>query len=51
MVEKTNAPRGRPITNKIDPIPASAEKIAKAIFKAADKKIVKTQKAPKRKPN
>jgi hypothetical protein len=47
MVDKPNAPRGRPITNKIDPIPASAEKIAKAIFRAADKKLAKAK--PKRK--
>lgn len=47
MADKQNAPRGRPITNKIDPIPASAERIAKAIFRAADKKLVKVK--PKRK--
>ena len=50
MVEKTNVPRGRPITNKIDPIPASAEKIAQAIFRAADNKAVQSKK-PKKKPN
>ena len=31
--------RGRPVKNEIKPIPAPAEKIAKAIFFAADKKI------------
>jgi len=31
--------RGRPVKNEIKPIPAPAEKIAKAIFNAADKKI------------
>lgn len=50
MAEKSNVPRGRPITNKIDPIPASPEKIAQAIFKAADKKITPAKK-PKKKPN
>lgn len=33
--------RGRPVKNEIKPIPEPAEKIAKAIFFAADKKIVK----------
>lgn len=47
MAENPTRPRGRPITNKIERIPASPEKIAKAIFKAADKKIKK----PKKKPN
>jgi hypothetical protein len=50
MAEKTNTARGRPITNKVDPIPASAEKIAQAMFKAADKKIAPAKK-PKKKPN
>jgi hypothetical protein len=50
MSEKSNATRGRPITNKVDPVPASPEKIAQAIFKAADKKIAKRPK-PKKKPN
>ena len=31
--------RGRPVKNEIKPIPATAEKIIKAIFFAADKKI------------
>jgi len=51
MVDKPNAPRGRPITNKVDPIPASAVKIAQAIFKAADKKIAKPAKPKRKKPN
>ena len=50
MAEKTDTPRGRPITNKVDPIPASAKKIAQAIFRAADKKIAKPKKR-KKKPN
>jgi hypothetical protein len=50
MAEKSNTPKGRPITNKIDPIPASPEKIAQAIFKAADKKAAKAKK-PKKKAN
>jgi hypothetical protein len=40
-------PRGRPTTNKIDQIPASPEDIAKALFRAADKKVKK----PKPQPN
>jgi len=48
MVGKPNAPRGRPIKNKVDRIPASAEQIARAIFKAADKK---PDKPKKKKPN
>lgn len=47
MSEKTTVARGRPVTNQIDPIPASPEDVAKAIFRAADKKI----KRPKPKPN
>jgi hypothetical protein len=31
-------PRGRPTTNSADRIPASPQQIAKAIFKAAEKK-------------
>ena len=50
MVEKPNALRGRPIKNKVDQIPASAEQIARAIFRAAEKKA-KTAKPKKRKPN
>ena len=51
MAEKTNAPRGRPIKNKADRIPASPEHIARAIFRAADKKIAKPAKPKKKKPN
>lgn len=47
MSEKPTAQKGRPITNKLDRIPASPEDIAKAMFKAADKKIKK----PTPKPN
>ena len=47
MTQKPPAPRGRPIINKIDPLPASPEEIAKALFRVADKKIKK----PKPKPN
>ena len=43
-------PRGRPITNQTERIPASAEEIAKAIFRAANKKIEQKPK-PKKKPN
>jgi len=40
--EKTEKkPRGRPVKNEIEPIPAPAEQIAKAIFFAADKKMPK----------
>jgi hypothetical protein len=47
MSEKTTTVRGRPVTNQIDPIPATPEEVAKAIFRSADKKIKK----PKPKPN
>lgn len=47
MTEKTTPQKGRPVTNKVDQIPALPEDIAKAMFKAADKKIKK----PKPKPN
>jgi hypothetical protein len=40
-------PRGRPIANKVEQIPATAEDIAKAIFRAADKET----KPAKRKPS
>lgn len=43
-------PKGRPIKNMVDPIPASAEKIAQAIFRGASKKNVPVNK-PKKKPN
>lgn len=53
MVEKPNAPRGRPIKNEIDQIPASAEQIAGAIFRAAEKKktTAKPPKPKRKKPN
>lgn len=51
MTEKPSASRGRPIKNKIDRIPASAEQIARAIFRAADKKTSKRAKPKKKKPN
>jgi hypothetical protein len=44
-------PRGRPTTNKIDKISALPEDIAKAIFRAANKKIKPTKGAEKRKAN
>ncbi len=50
MTDKSAKPRGRPMTNRIDRIPAPPKDIAKAIFKAADKKIKKVEK-PKKKPN
>ena len=39
MTDTEKKPRGRPVKNDIKPIPAPAEKIAKAIFHAANKKI------------
>ena len=41
MMEKNQKkqPRGRPVKNKIKPINASPEEIAKAICLAADKKL------------
>jgi hypothetical protein len=51
MVEKPNPPRGRPIKNKVDQIPASPEHIARAIFRAADKKTAIPAKPKKKKPN
>jgi hypothetical protein len=51
MVEKPNAPRGRPIKNKLDQIPGSPDQIAMAIFRAAEKKTVKPAKPKKKKPN
>jgi hypothetical protein len=38
MTEKPG-PRGRPVTNKIERIPAPPEDIVKAIFRAGDKKV------------
>jgi len=41
MTDKTEKKsRGRPVTNEVKPIPETAERIAKAIFHAADKKIL-----------
>lgn len=51
MVEKPNAPRGRPIKNKVDQIPASPEHIARAIFRAAEKKKAKAAKPKRKRPN
>ena len=51
MVEKPNPPRGRPIKNKMDQIPATAEQIARAIFRASDKKTAKSAKPKRKKPN
>lgn len=51
MTEKTPPPRGRPIANKVEQIPGLPEDIAKAIFRAADKKIKPTKPEGKRKPN
>ena len=42
MTDKKNTEgrsRGRPVKNEIEQIPASAQNIARSIFKAADKKI------------
>lgn len=50
MTEKTKAARGRPVTNQINPLPGTPEKIAKAILRAADKSAVKA-KPVKGKPN
>jgi hypothetical protein len=44
-------PRGRPIKNKVERIPASPEHIARAIFRAADKKRGDAAKPKKKKPN
>lgn len=51
MTDKSDTQKGRPIKNKMDQIPALPEDIAKAMFKAADKKIKKAKKKPKKKPN
>ena len=37
--QQTKGPRGRPVKNKIKPINASPEEIAKAISFSADKKL------------
>jgi len=41
--KKDKRPRGRPVKNQIEPIPDTAENIAKAIFSSADKKISKNK--------
>lgn len=51
MTEKTPTPRGRPVTNKIERIPALPEDIAKAMFRAADKKLKRAKPKGKPKPN
>lgn len=51
MNEKPATPRGRPITNKIEQIPAPPEDIAKVIFRAADKAIKPAKAKGKSKPN
>lgn len=48
MVDKQ--PRGRPVVNKVEQIPAPAEEIAKAIFRAADKANNKVKPTKKKKP-
>ena len=50
MTAKTTHVKGRPISNRIDRIPVDPKDIAKALFKAADKKINKSEKI-KKKPN
>lgn len=39
--ETTTAKKGRPVTNKVDQIPEPPKDIARAMFKAADKKLNK----------
>ena len=51
MTDKPAAPRGRPVTNEIDPIPASPEAIAKAIFRAAKLTEGSKSKPTRKKPN
>jgi hypothetical protein len=47
MTKETSTPKkGRPVTNKVDQLPAPPKDIAKAIFKSADKKIKKIKKKP-----
>ena len=43
MVEKPEPRRGRPITNRVEKISASAEEVARALFRAADKKVPKVK--------
>ena len=40
MSDDKKKPRGRPIKNEVKTIPAPAERIAKAIFHAADKRYL-----------
>jgi len=51
MTEKPSVPRGRPTKNKMERIPASAEQIARAIFRAAEPNNAKPAKPKKKKPN
>lgn len=51
MTDKPANPRGRPITNQVERIPALPEDIAKAMFRAADRKLKKTKPKGKAKPN
>ena len=37
--EQTKRPRGRPVKNIIEPIDATPEEIARAIFRDADRKL------------
>ncbi|MDQ2947871.1 MAG: hypothetical protein M3Y27_18390 [Acidobacteriota bacterium] len=46
MTEKSANTRGRPITNQVDQIPDLPENIAKALFRAADKKMKPVKKKP-----
>lgn len=48
MATEKSTPRGRPIINKIERIPATPKDIAKTIFRAADKKVKQSK---KKKPN
>lgn len=48
---KATPPRGRPVTNVIEQIPALPEDIAKAIFRAADKTRKPAKPKGKPKPN
>ena len=51
MTDKPASPKGRPIKNQIEPIPATPEQIAKAIFRAAEKNKDRVAKPKKKKPN
>ena len=41
MKKKTTRGKGRPVKNEIEPIDATPEELAKAIFAAADSKLKK----------